>query len=228
MKRALFVGDGKHDIGGPEWPTGEPFPARGVVPHLAERVAIFDRANSRALRWSDIPRLSASKKGYLHKLRAAQLLAQRHGLDTVVAVVDEDNDPSRRDLIDAARAEASGVPAVMGVAVRSIEAWTLGAVTALAAELRTTATRLRSKYAAPVEQLYEGSQKPELRSKQLLKALADELAHRPDCLELREAVAAATDIDELCHHCPAGFARFVADLRAHFPARPTPAHPTPA
>ena len=149
-------------------------------------------------------------------------------VDTVVAVVDEDNDPSRRDLIDAARAEASGVPAVMGVAVRSIEAWTLGAVTALAAELRTTATRLRSKYAAPVEQLYEGSQKPELRSKQLLKALADELAHRPDCLELREAVAAATDIDELCHHCPAGFARFVADLRAHFPARPTPAHPTPA
>ena len=217
MKRVLFIGDGKHDVGAPEWPTDDPYPARGVVPHLSARTAAIDRDNSLALTWSRLTRLSPTKKGYLHKLRAAQLIAQRrYGLDGVVAVVDEDNDPDRRTLPDAANQHAVGAPAVCGVAVRSIEAWTLGAVTALAAELRTTAARLRSHYVAPVEDLYEGSQKQHLRSKQLLNNLAENLAHRSDSLELRETVAATTDIDELCRSCPEGFARFAADLRACF------------
>lgn len=214
MKRVLFVGDGKHDIGAPEWPCDVPFAARGVVPHLAERAAAIDRTSSLALRWADIPRLAPGKKGYLHKLRAAQLLGRRHGLDAVVAVVDEDNDPDRRALTEAAKHDTPGVPAVLGVAVRSIEAWTLGAMTALAAELGTTATRLRARYPAPVEHLYEGSNKEELRPKLLLRKLAEDTAHRGDSLELREKVAERSDIDELCRHCPDGFARFAADLRA--------------
>ena len=219
MKRALFVGDGKHDVGAPEWPTDEPYAARGVVPHLAERAAAIDRSASRALRWSDIPRLSTSKKGYLHKLRAAQLLAWRHGLDTVIAVVDEDNDPTRRDLVDAANQHAIGAPAVMGVAVRSIEAWTLGAPTALAAALGTTPAQLRDACpTCPVEQLYDSSGKHDQRPNALIERLAQKFAHRGDSLELRETVAAATDIDELRRSCPAGFARFAADLRAHFGA----------
>ena len=42
MKRVLFIGDGEHDIGKPEWPTDAAFPARGVVPALARRVAAID------------------------------------------------------------------------------------------------------------------------------------------------------------------------------------------
>lgn len=224
MKRVLFVGDGKHDIGAPEWPTDDPYPARGVVPHLVERTAEIDRTNSRALRWSEVTRLSPTKKGYEHKLRAAQLLAVRHGLDAVVAVVDEDNDPTRHELIDTARTHAIGAPAIMGVAVRSIEAWTLGAPTALASALGTTPAQLKSAGpTCPIEQLYDGSGKPELRSKPLLDRLAKTFAHRSDSLELREDVAASTDIAELCKHCPTGFAPFADALRAHFGAHTPPA-----
>ena len=104
-----------------------------------------------------------------------------------------------------------------GVAVRSIEAWTLGARQALAEVLGTTVQELRRACPsiAP-EELYEGSGKQEHRPKALLDALANRFGHRGDSLELREQVAAQADIAELVMNCPEGFAPFVAALRTAF------------
>ena len=220
MKRVLFVGDGKHDIGGPDGVSDDPFPARGVVSNLAARVAAVDVERSVALRWVDFSRFSTSgKRGYPAKIKAAHLLAERKfKLDGVVCVVDEDNDPGRRELLAMTQC-AQPCPLVCGVAVRSIEAWTLGAPTALAAVLGTTREKLRSKCpSVPVEQLYDGSGKQELRSKRLLGELARELGRSNDSLELREEVARQTDPAELCRGCAEGFAPFAASLREAFGA----------
>ncbi len=222
MKRVLFVGDGKHDVGGPEWPTEDPFPAGGVVSYLAAKVAAIDREGSLALRWSQIVRLPlGGRRGYAAKVRAAQLLAERRlGLQGVVCVIDEDNDPSRREFPAQAQAHGNdGCPTVGGVAVRSIEAWTLGTPTALAEVLGTSRDKLRG--ACPtvaVEELYEGSGKQELRPKLLLDRLARRFANTDDSLELREQVADAADPQELCGTCPGGFAPFAAALRTAFGA----------
>ena len=83
MKRVLFIGDGEHDIGKPEWPTDDAFPARGVVPLLAERATAIDRPGSLAMHWAH-PRLarfpvgrSTRTRGYEAKLRAARLHVER-------------------------------------------------------------------------------------------------------------------------------------------------------
>ncbi len=219
MKRVLFVGDGKHDVGGPDGSGEVPFPARGVVSNLVARVAAIDLQGSRALRWLDFSRFSPTgRHGYPAKIKAAVLLAERRfGLDGAVCVVDEDNDPSRRAL--AGTQGSPSCPVVCAVAVRSIEAWTLGAPTALAGALGTTREKLRASCpSTPVEQLYEGSGKPELRSKRLLGQLARELGRTEDSLELREQVARDTDPGELCRSCPEGFAPFTVALRSAFGA----------
>ncbi len=218
MTRVLFVGDGKHDVGGPDWTVEDAFPAGGVVSHLVVRTAAVELEGSLALRWKDILRLSPSaKRGYSGKLRAALLLAERkYGLGGVVAVVDEDHDAKRRELAGVTDA-GSQCPVVCGVAVRSIEAWTLGSPTALAEVLGTTREQLRSAYpTVPVEQLYEGSGKEELRPKRLLRSLSQKFARREDSLELREEVARLADVDELYKTCPDGFAPFAVNLRKTF------------
>jgi hypothetical protein len=218
VRRVLFIGDGKHDVGAPEWPTDEPFP---------ERVAAIDRENSVAMNWAH-PRLvrfvvgrAGKTKGYPAKLRAAQLQIERGMLavDGIVGVVDEDNDPGRRDLPEVGRGLATEqCPIVCGVAVRSIEAWTIGATKALAEVLGVGVDDLRR--ACPsvhVEELYDSSGKPELRSKTLLQKLAG-LGKTSDSLQLREDVAQRTDPTGLCEACPSGFAPFAERLRTTFGA----------
>ncbi|MCY1008192.1 hypothetical protein OV079_22055 [Nannocystis pusilla] len=238
MKRVLFVGDGKHDIGVPDWPTDEPFPARGVVPHLAERVAAVDRAHSLAMPWSH-PRLSRFQpknraqrtRGYEAKVRAAMLQIERGVLrvDGLVCVVDEDNDPERRNLPDVLHVHASErCPIAAGVAVRSIEAWTLGARTALAQALRTKVDMVEKTCpSSSVEELYEGAGDRSRRPKHILQRLADELARMKDSLELREEIASLTDPDELCKACPIGFAPFAVAVRAAFGPPPVVVGSTP-
>ncbi|WAS96898.1 hypothetical protein [Nannocystis punicea] len=227
MKRVLFLGDGKHDIGVPDWPTDEPFPARGVVPHLAESVAAIDSSGSLAMPWSH-PRLARFQPknrprrtlGYEAKIRAAQLQIEHgiHLVDGLVCVVDEDNDRDRRGLPAAAHAHTSErCPIVCGVAVRSIEAWTLGARRAIAEALGTTPDMVaRTCPSGPVEDLYENTGDRSRRPKHILQRLAEELGRMTDSLELREEIARHTDPDELCVACPAGFAPFAAALRAAF------------
>lgn len=229
MRRVLFIGDGKHDIGKPEWPTDDAFPARGVVPRLAGRVTAIDLSGSLAMHWAHpkLARFPAARpaemtrtRGYEAKLRAARLHVERGtlALEGIVGVVDEDNDPERRQLPgEAHELTTERCPIVCGVAVRSIEAWTLGAREALAEVLGTTVQELRRACPAiPVEELYEGSGKQERQSKVLLNDLAKRFGRGRDSLELREEVAASTDVVELAKACPAGFAPFAATLRGTF------------
>ena len=102
------------------------------------------------------------------------------------------------------------------MAIESIEAWTLGATTALAERLGLPLGNIKKKLPKPVETLYQSSGKREHRPKDLIAAIA-ELAHQRDSLELREAVAEQTDLQELERTCPEGFGRFAADLRRRFP-----------
>jgi len=222
VRRVLFIGDGKHDIGEPEWPSNEAFPARGVVPLLAERIAAIDRSGSVAMHWAHpkLARFSPNRRtrGYVAKLHAAKIQIERGrlALDGIVCVVDQDNKAERRELPGVAHGLASERCLIAcGVAVRSIEAWTLGARQALAEVLGTTVQELRRACRSP-EELYEGSGKQEHHPKALLDALANRFGHRGDSLELREQVAAQADIAELVMNCPEGFAPFVAALRTAF------------
>jgi len=225
VRRVLFIGDGKHDIGKPEWPTDDAFPARGVVPLLAERIAAIDRPHSVAMHWAHpkLARFSPDRmktRGYEAKLRAAHLQVKRGVLpvEGIVCVVDEDKKPGRRQLPgEALELTTERCPIACGVAVRSIEAWTLGARQALADVLGIKAQELRRACpSGPIEELYEGSDKQERRPKALMEALARRFGHRRDSLELREEVAERTDIAELSAACPEGFAPFTGALRAAF------------
>lgn len=227
MRRVLFIGDGKHDIGEPEYWSDDAFPAGGVVPRLAERISLIDRPGSLAMRWAH-PKLARlprdrTTRGYEDKLRAAKIQIEYRVLpvEGIVCVVDKDN-KKHRELPGVAHGLATERCLIAcGVAVRSIEAWTLGARQALADVLGTTTQELsRACPSIPTEELYESSGKQEHRPKALMTKLAKKFGHRPDSLELREEVAAQTDIAELVKNCPEGFAPFVAALRAAFGPEP--------
>lgn len=105
------------------------------------------------------------------------------------------------------------LPVVCGVAIESIEAWTLGAASALAETLGLPLDELRRNYPSlPVESLYDGSGRAEHQPKPLLDRLARK-GHRHGGLDLREEVAERTDIAELERACPMGFAAFTDALR---------------
>jgi hypothetical protein len=106
--------------------------------------------------------------------------------------------------------------AVCGVAIESIEAWILGAPTALAAELGVEVkTILREYRLKDVELFCESSGKKDHRPKGLLDRLA-QLAHRSDGTDFRQAIAERTDASELEKNCPEGFKPFVTALQKTF------------
>lgn len=225
--KVLFVGDGKHDVGGGDGDVDRPRPARGVVATLARQIAPAISAESIALYWREITRLPKEKttgSGYAAKARAAKVIAaRRHGCVGVIAVADSDrHGVSRLDEIGAGLANSPHC--VAGLAVESIEAWTLGAPDALAATLGIEANSVGQccPKGVHVEVLYAQSGKPEHHPKKVLAAITA-LAHREDSTELREQIAEQTDVDALARACPTGFAPFLAAMRAAFvdsPSRP--------
>jgi predicted signal transduction protein with EAL and GGDEF domain len=218
--KVLFVGEGTHDIGPTEFgtPTHEGRPARGVVPRLAARVVErIDLASSRALGWNQIPLLSRDReRGLDRKVKAAALIASRRmGCAALVCVHDRDGVRNKYRLDDMVRAadEETSLPVVCGLAVESIEAWTLGACEALAEELGVDVARLRKHYdPAQTETFLPNSGKVEKQSKGLLDRVAAE-GHQDPGLALREAVAGRTNVEELAKRCPEGFGAFRAQLQ---------------
>jgi hypothetical protein len=220
--KVLFVGDGKHDIGKKEYdPT--PRLGGGTVGTLALIIcpAITE---SIALAWREISRFNpACKHGYAAKVSAAIVASsKRYGCDGTVCVVDHDRDPSR--LPEMKKGQARGLQLVgddhrvaCGVAVESIEAWTLGARKSIAEELGQNEEDIRSIYPSGVhvEHLYENSGKEEHRPRAILKRIA-KIGHREPDLEFREAVARRTDVQQLEKECPKGFKPFVDELRVAF------------
>ena len=145
--KALFIGDGTHDVGAPEFCV-EARAATGVVPTLTRKILPKVSADSVALTWIEIGRYAPdAKRGYDAKVRAAELLAtRRYDCDALVCVADADGDRERRAAALARGAGEAVIPIAFGIAVEAIEAWTLGAPDAIARELEVEAGRVRKKY----------------------------------------------------------------------------------
>jgi hypothetical protein len=214
--RVLFVGEGEHDVGRDAESPGDNF--AGVVQTLARRVCPPVAEDSPARHWKTITLFPGGRsRGLSQKVKAAARRAPRVVAGAAgVAVVDRDHDEGRAATLHSAcgAAHRDELPVIGGVAVNSIEAWTLGAPTALAAVLGTSvATLARAYQPARVEALYQGSDVPAKRPKDLLERLARELAGRSDGVALRVEVAQLTEPAEVERHCPEGFVPFARALR---------------
>jgi hypothetical protein len=219
--KVLFIGEGPNDIGAASSNPDQPRPARGTVPTLARRVSAGIAPESIALAWREISRFnpSAQKRGFSAKLVGAALLAvKRFDCGATVAVADRDRETGRQaemqDGVDRAERLFPGCPAIWGLAIESVEAWTLGVPDKIAEELCVDVTLVQDEYppGVGVESLSERSGKLERRRKQLLERLA-QLKHRTDSTEFREAIAQRTDATALARVCPQGFAPFAERLR---------------
>ena len=218
--KVLFIGEGPNDIGAASSNPDQPRPARGTVPTLARRVSAGIAPESIALAWREISRFNPSvKRGYFSKLAGAALLAvKRFDCRATVEVVDRDRETGRQaemqDGADRAERLFPGCPAIWGLAIESVEAWTLGVPDKIAEELCVDVTLVQNEYppGVGVESLSERSGKLERRRKQLLERLA-QLKHRTDSTEFREAVARRTDVATLARTCPQGFAPFADRIR---------------
>jgi len=222
--KALFIGEGGHDIGDSDPNPHQPRPARGTIPTLARRICPEIGPESVALAWSEIRRFnpSAKKRGFPAKVAAAVLVAVRKfGCAGTVLVADRDRDSSRQGELQEVSARARELfpahPTAWGLAVESIEAWTLGVPDKIAEELGVDVQLVQQQYprGVHVESLFESSGKPEHRPKPLLERIAN-LNHRTDSTEFREAVAERTDMASLAQACPVGFAPFAEQLREAF------------
>jgi alkylhydroperoxidase family enzyme len=216
--KVLFVGEGRHDIG-PADPVTETRAAVGTIPVLVRRACPHVSTESIALAWPALQRLGTTARGYAGKVAAAALVAARkHGCAAVVAVADADGDKERIDQLNAGAARAKAVApnqrTVVGVAVQSIEAWTLGIPDAIAGHLGVSVDDVRREYKTGVEEMRQSSGKEEHRPKDLLDRLA-RLGHRypGDCLEFRVGVAESADVDRLAQACPLGFKPFLDSVR---------------
>jgi hypothetical protein len=221
--KVLFVGEGTHDIGRPDFPA-KPRLAAGVVAVLARNICPAIDAESVGVAWREIRIFNPDKKhkGWAAKVEAAILLARQYRCAGTICVADRDRDDTRLAAMDewkqsGAKSLAAGHAVVCAVAVESIEAWTLGDQEAVAAVLGVKVDTIRKRYykVSDVEKLHERSGKPGLRPKELLRQLA-ELKHREADTQLREEIAACTDVDALQKTCPKGFRPFAERLKAAF------------
>ena len=216
--KVLFVGEGSDDIGRAEFAT-RPRPAAGAVPTLAKRVVPEIGNDSLAIPWQHITRFSKDRDkatGYAAKVRAAVKIAEMYGCEATVCVPDRDRDPRRIEQLirGAEESRSESHPIVTGIAIESVEAWTLGARTALKEMLGVSDTELDQLYrASRVERYYNNSGDATKRAKRILERVAA-LANRSASSEFREEVAELTDPQELERSCPEGFAPFAVALRS--------------
>jgi hypothetical protein len=220
--KVLFVGEGPHDVGPPDFAPGVRA-ATGVMPTLARRVCPAIGGDSVSIFWREIPVLPARPKlkGWAAKVRSSIALAVRNQCDGTVCVADQDRDADRLPAMnDGASAAASDHRIACGVAIESIEAWILGAPTAIASVLEVTLAEVQKHYRLKdVEDFYQNSDKAEKRPKDLLDRIA-EIEHRTAGTSFREEVAQRADVSDLERNCPQGFKPFADKLRAVFGPRP--------
>jgi hypothetical protein len=219
--KVLFTGEGPHDIGDSSLNPDQPWPARGVIPTLARRVCAGIAPESIALGWREIGRFSGSaqQRGFPGKVVAAALLAvRRFGCGATVAVADRDREVSRRADLEEGVSRSQRLfprhPAVWGLAVESVEAWTLGVPEKIAEVLAIDVASVQNEYSrgVSVESMFQQSGRLEHRPKQLLERVA-RLKHREASTEFREAISKRTDPVALARACPQGFAPFADRLR---------------
>jgi hypothetical protein len=222
--KVLFIGEGRHDVGDPNPNPYHPRAAQGTIPTLTRRICPAIASDSLALAWAEIHRFNpdARKRGFPAKLVAGVLVSTRKfGCTGTIVVADRDGQPKRQAELQAGAERAMelfrGHTVAWGLAVESVEAWTLGAPEKIAEELGVDVKLVVQQYPrrVHVESLSERSGKEEHRPERLLERIA-QLKHREDCTELRQAVAERTDVAALAQACPQGFAPFCRSLRAAF------------
>ncbi len=221
--KTLFVGEGPHDIGNPGSDPFQPRPAQGVIPILARKVCPSISPESVSLAWKEIARFNpqGKKRGFESKVPAAVLVAGRFSCSGSVFVADRDGDPSRYDGLKAGVNRTKEIfpqhPIAFGLAVESIEAWTLGVPNKIAEGLGVDVLQVQAEYprGVHVEEMSERSGKEEHRPKKLLEQIT-QLKHRSASTEFRQAVAERTEIAELEKACPKGFQPFAGQLRGAF------------
>jgi hypothetical protein len=231
--KILFVGEGPHELGAAQ-PGYGPRTATGPVPVLARRICPSLGAEHLAIKWNEIQRFPVHQKqldrdirksGYQTKVKRAILLgAIVFKCNGTICLADADTAP--KDCLEQMRlGQAEGLEtvvghhaAVCGVAFQSVDAWTLGARTSLAAELGVTVEALRQYYPAKhIEELSNQSGKEDHQPKAILEQIAS--SHRRSAnTDFRTAVAERTEIEELEKECPKGFKPFAHDIRRAFGA----------
>jgi hypothetical protein len=218
--KVLFVGEGPHDIGRHDHYAPEAADRPGVVQVLARKVCPHLEDGSPALRWSELARFhpDAKKRGFAAKMKAAAVLAERrYRCVGIVCVTDRDRDDERvRQVMEGADSVRATTRVAYGIAVESIEAWTLGAPSEIASELELHEKTVRAEYPnLHVEELYERSGREEHQPKSLLARIAA-LVNQGSGQDFRVRVAERTDVARLERACPKGFAPFAESLREAF------------
>jgi len=194
---------------------------------LSRRVCPAIDEDSLALAWREIPILDnrQARRGLGAKVeRAIVLSAEKYELAGTVCVMDQDRDENRLATMEQGqerglRAVRQSHAAVCGVAVESIEAWTLGAPEAIADVLDVKTEDVQSHYRLrDVESFHQRSGKPVHRPKDILSGILD-LKHETDSTAIRTDIAGRTNIETLARNCPIGFKPFSDKLKAAFGPR---------
>jgi hypothetical protein len=220
--KVLFVGEGPHDFGRDDEAAYPPSAATGVVPILAQKVVPAITQDSLAIKWREITLLNPHKKGLDNKVAAAILIsARKFGCAGTICVRDRDRMEDLAASLEAGiqkglKQVGGAHKATFGLAVESVEAWSLGAPSALATILDIARTLVESEYRVrDVEEYHENSGKEDHRPKKILAKVAETRNRHPGT-EFRKEVAEATDIAELEKNCSQGFQPFAKRLRDVF------------
>lgn len=219
--KILFVGEGVHDLNRRDW-TQDFGKADGVVAELLRRAcpdAVGDESIS--VPWKSKALTVLSKKRGIsprvHKLQLAVEFAKRQNCAATVAVYDDDNREGRADaLIDAGTEVTRSHPdhrVITGVAVRTIEAWCLGAVSALAEVAGVPADEIDRRRRKSPEDLDSDDSPSGKGSKTILDDIAKACGETKAHAEFRAEVARRTDVEELARNCPRGFGPFLRQVR---------------
>ena len=238
--KVLIVGEGKHEFGSTGITEG-PRPAAGFLliivrklcPEIASESVQFSWANLNLVMKKEPRKKFDSKQGLAKKVQYAITQARRYECRGTVCVHDRDGDDDRlgRNGEKGRQAELDKkigrASCDLGIGVvESIEAWLLGAPTALAAVLQTDWPAIQ-KHApeytpSRVEELKETSEDATKQPKKMLHKIAG-LKHRTANTVFREEAASlidGTSLDELKKNCPLGFKPFAEKLQAAFGPRP--------
>ncbi len=222
--KVLFVGEGRTDIGAAAQNPAERR-AGGPIPVLARKIIQTIDPDCPAISWRDVARFSPDKQkpGFEYRVAAAILVSIRtFDCQATICVTDQDGDESRIDAMNRGRERGLSKSSaehrcVCGVAIQSIEAWSLGVPDAIASVLNLDESRIRGFYPHHrIEELHERSGKEEHRPKVLIEKLA-QLQDRGADVEFREEIAENTDIAKLERACQLGFKPFAEALRIAFP-----------
>jgi hypothetical protein len=202
-----FIGEGVSDVGGER--------CTGIVPVLTRNVLAAKLGRAPAMEHDTAPLPRFHGKGYAAKAQVAITEAHRQGLDGVAIAVDRDGrrGTERLKLLrqgrDAATAKAA-MPAAVGVAIETIEAWLLADEPAIGRALRFE----KPPPCGPDPESLDGKPSTDDHPKVRLAHHLAMDADRARANQARlEAIAEEADVAEIERRCVKGFKPFAEEVR---------------